>query len=622
MRQAKKNILGVKAEASAISEKDVPIGELTRRQDRAVAKKTSPIKLDLAMPSVGSTAAHAIEESSSNPLAGTAAVVPAPISQPGSRPNTPLTGISRNSDSSGPRQPRVFRVIDTPKTETPPPPPMVQSVASVAQMKVKSRRPSVSSLSRPDTPADVGSDYDPATSTSASRANSPAPSRVGSAPVRSMTKNQVKKERRLKAKQAEEAKKDEVAAVAVEGTVQAPILGRKRKTKKATGNIPDQPAATSTSMSDVTKLSDHADSSAADKDDARSDGEPKAPNNRSTKESRFESTDESDDKKTTEPWRSNNTMELLLKDAEVNGRSLKELFTERTSPLHVLLAQLHKAAEIDLNTHPLFNPPNINQRTDMKVTADDYDHLKMPIELSEEDRKRLVRGEAIRIHHGSDTLKNRCLITPGGCVLRHLSADEEDRYLELERRSNSDTFQDFPAIMMSEPDITNLNGGLDALFATPERFDIHWVGDNQNGLTLDAAGAVLSPGDDFSPEMPSEPAPPNVLSAMEADTTRSHNWAIANSADHLNSAPTAVRSFAAATAAATAKHLLGAAGLPIGDIPDIEDVQAMSDEELRSYIDRSQHEVESSRKDFDLIDKRFNALVKRNKKLAQQALTA
>ena len=65
---------------------------------------------------------------------------------------------------------------------------------------------------------------------------------------------------------------------------------------------------------------------------------------------------------------------------------------------------------------------------------------------------------------------------------------------------------------------------------------------------------------------------------------------------------------------------LGASGVVMGNIPDLDDVVGMTDEELRSFAIKSQKDLEVSRKDLDSIDKKLNALVKRNKKLAQQAL--
>ncbi|KAL2835739.1 putative CCR4-NOT core complex subunit Not4 [Aspergillus pseudoustus] len=598
---------------AAPKEEPTPATEKKSGQPKAetrpssVSAKSKPMKLDLSfnasslpeLPSKPEPSTHVLSQAS----------VPA-VASIGSRPNTPMTGVSRASDSPAPRQPRVLRVVDTPKAETPPPISATQSVASFPiNNKVRSRRPSISSQSRPDTPGDFGSEADLYTSTSASRANSPpASSRIGSAPVRSITKSQLKKERKQKAKDAE-AKKQEVASVSEEPI--APIIGRKRKTKKAPADTPDLPTeGTRTSKPSVAVSNEEGEKVETVKKPKPADPapaqEPKPPMPSERKASA--------EQKQPEPWRSKNTVEQLLKDAESTGASLKELFAERTSPLQVLLSQLHKSSALDLNTHPLFNPSNLSQRFDMKCTSDDYEELKQPIELTEQHRKALLRGEPIRFASETNSLKDRCLISPRGCILHHLSPDEEDRYLALEKSISwaIDTFQEYPAIPITEPDATNRGGGLDALFATPENFNVCWVDETSAGaLSASSPTSALSPT-----EATLTSAPPNVLSAMEADSTRSHNWAIANTAEIMNATATSVRSFAAATA----KHMLGAAGVVIGSIPDLDDVVGMTDEELRMFAVKSQKELEASRKELDAIDKKLSALVKRNKKLAQQAL--
>ncbi|KAJ0421657.1 putative CCR4-NOT core complex subunit Not4 [Aspergillus carlsbadensis] len=578
----------------------------------AGSTKSKPMKLDLSfnvspnvsplpeLPSKPEPSAHVLS-----------AHAPALALALDSRPDTPMTGMSRASESPAPRQPRVLRVVDTPKAETPPPPvSAAQSVASFPINKVRSRRPSISSQSRPDTPGDFGSEADLYTSTSASRANSPpASSRIGSAPVRSITKSQLKKERKQKAKDAE-AKKQEVASVSEE-PIQAPIIGRKRKTKKAPTEAPNPPSeSASTSKPSVTVSNEESEKAEPVKKSKPSEPAPVPESNPPTPSERKTPVEQ----KQPEPWRSKNTVEQLLKDAESTGVSLKELFAERTSPLQVLLSQLHKSGALDLNHHPLFNPSNLSQRFDMKCTSDDYDELKQPIELTEQHRKALLRGEPIRFASETNSLKDRCLISPRGCILHHLSPEEEDRYLAIEKSISwaIDAFQEYPSIPITEPDATNRGGGLDALFATPENFNVCWVDETSAG--------ALSPSSPTSALSPTEAAlasaPPNVLSAMEADSTRSHNWAIANTAEIMNATATSVRSFAAATA----KHMLGAAGVVMGNLPDLDDVVGMTDEELRTFTVKSQKELEASRKELDAIDKKLSALVKRNKKLAQQAL--
>lgn len=580
-RSARKANIVAQAEQST-SNIESPV----RDSGKAANKKVKPIKLNLAMPSEESPQVSPVKEISLSNNAAATATLPQSTATTASRPGTPLTGISRNSDSSGPRQPRVLRVVDTPKTETPPPPLVAQVLSSIAQTKVRSRRPSLSSAGRPSTPADVGSDYDLMTSASVSRANSPPPTKIGSAPVRAVTKNQAKKERRLKAKQAEEAMKEEVTAVIPEEPVQAPIIGRKRKTRKPP-TVSSEPSATGS-----TRAPSDVEGPADPKTEAKPEPEVQKPKPIEKIIDTSSSTPNSDDRATelptVEPWRANNTIAQLVKDAEATGTSIKDLFLERTAPLHVLLAQMHNTGQIDLNSHPLFNPPPLNQRTDMKCTAEDYEFLNHPMALTEEEKKLLLSGQPVRINHGIDSLKVRCLITPKGRILRHLSDEEEERYLELESRIDPGNWNEYPTTSVPGHDATNLNGGLDALFTTPGRFSIRWVEPSSPKISLATAGAVISAEDQFALDPPSESSPPNVLSMMEADSNRSYRNTVRDPQI----------------------------------IPEMDKVFGMSNKELRTYIEHSQRELESSRKDFDAVDKKLSALVKRNKKLAQQAISA
>lgn len=393
-----------------------------------------------------------------------------------------------------------------------------------------------------------------------------------------------------------------------EEPIQAPILGRKRKTKK--------PPTVSSEPSPATKAASDMDNSAAPKKETKPEPEiQKVKPAKTSMDTEKAAPEESAAKPPpVEPWRANNTIAQLVKDAEATGTAIKDLFLERTGPLHVLLAQMHNSGQIDLNNHPLFNPLPLNQRNDMKCSADDYDNLRQPIDLTEEDRKTLQSGKPIRVNSGPDLLKSRCLITPKGRILRHLSAEEEDQYLELESHFEPGTWNEYPAMPAPGPDATNLNGGLDALYLTPGRFNVRWVAEPSSpGASLATAGAVVATEDQFALDPPSESSPPNVLSMMEADANRGYNGTLRD--PHVEPA---VRPFAGGDV----QRILDVKGTVFGDIAELDNVFGMSNKELRIYLDHSQRALESSRKEFDAFDKKLSALVKRNKKLAQQALSA
>ncbi|KKZ63349.1 CCR4-NOT transcription complex subunit 4 [[Emmonsia] crescens] len=570
------------------------------KQSREPHGKLMPIKLNLSMPT---TSGDASPSRTTTPNYSASSIPQ--LSTVASRPNTPLTGLSRASDSPVPRQTRVLRVVDTSKSETPsssvaP----LNSAISTPPAKHISRRPSLSTNSRPDTPNNGDSEYDFHTSASASRASSPPPSRVGSAPIRTITKSQLKKERKLKAKHAEIKEETLSTSVVPEEPIQAPIIGRKRKTKKAPTPTNEQQPSSSAKPETTDHTPQVAKSSknkAQNKPETstHTKGSDKPSREKVSKEQATQSQVTGENEKS-EPWRSNNTTGQLLADSEASGIPVKDLFLERTSPLPVLLAQLHQSGDLDLNTHPLFNPPNLNQRSDLKCTADDYDILKRPIELAEEHRTKLLQGEPVHINEDSDFLKYRCLITPTGCVLRHLSEEEENRYLELEKSLAAawESLQEYPALTVTEPDATNRGGGLDALFATPEKFNIRWIdGAPENGLLSGSAKPSSMP----SPP----PVSVNVFSAGPAASE-------AADAVRASTSASLPRSSTAPKSTTSESHL------GIG----LEELMSMSDEELRAMIEEAQRELESSRKEVDMVDKKVMTLVKRNKKLVQQALSA
>nr|POF04511.1 general negative regulator of transcription subunit 4 [Quercus suber] len=128
--------------------------------------------------------------------------------------------------------PRTLRVVQTPKAEVPPSQVFTMPTAT---SRIPSRKPSVASMNLPGTPSSEHvsmSDNVSMTSTSISRANSPPLSKIGSAPVRTKTKSQLKKERQERAKAIVQVE-EETKAAAAEEPAQEAIVSRKKKEKKA-----------------------------------------------------------------------------------------------------------------------------------------------------------------------------------------------------------------------------------------------------------------------------------------------------------------------------------------------------------------------------------------------------
>ena len=218
---------GKSGKSSQVGEKRQPPGKL----DIAAAKDAS--KKDLEPVAASSGPDKAIEPNEPHEPGR-------PVASGVSQPSTPATAASQTSLPSATRanQSRAIRANPAPKVETPPraaaaSPSVAAATAGSAASKQVSRRGSFASIHPPGTPmSEKISDNASVTSNSMSRANSPPPARVGSAPVRQVTKSQQKKERQARAKQAEEKSEEAPAKAAVKEPVQAPIIGRKKKAKK------------------------------------------------------------------------------------------------------------------------------------------------------------------------------------------------------------------------------------------------------------------------------------------------------------------------------------------------------------------------------------------------------
>ena len=193
-------------------------------------KRDRPEELDLRMSKerVYPGMDNATSQETSNKVPGDAKSQYQGLSQP----STPAANTAQPSASNSARksQNRAIQVTDVPKQEASSP-----GAIALQTSTQTSRRPSLTSLNRPETPlSEKVSDNLSFTSASISRTNSPPPTRVGSAPTRRVTKSQQKKERQERAKKAGEVatQKEEPVSRSEEPVVQAPIIGRKKKTKK------------------------------------------------------------------------------------------------------------------------------------------------------------------------------------------------------------------------------------------------------------------------------------------------------------------------------------------------------------------------------------------------------
>ena len=313
-----------------------------------------------------------------------------------------------------PTQHVVRRIASTPKTEkstSPSVPSAPQSASIAAASAIMSRQlsqqPSLGSMTFPVTPtSDAVSDVISYTSTSLSRANSPPPPKVGSAPVREKTKSKQKKERK------ENAKKEEQDRIGLENLpsvdeTHAPIIGRKKKKTK--------PAASAEAIA------------------TPSVSKPSTPEPKAKPAKRLVELPEK--KKHSEPAITLTEKEENARDAEKINQAPRGAAPPREREDGLGIAILELIAGMELGQKSLLAPfHSFPQRQPLTaVEMEDYEATRR-IHLSPEAEAALLNREMIRFigPHGSDI--SRVLITPRGTLLRCLSKEEEDRYVELESR--------------------------------------------------------------------------------------------------------------------------------------------------------------------------------------------
>ncbi|KAI9682384.1 MAG: transcriptional repressor general negative regulator of transcription subunit 4 [Caeruleum heppii] len=337
-----------------------------------------------------------------------------------SRSNSPSVSSSRDQDFPALRAaPKTIRLVSTPKTETPNPMSVLTSSPATAASpasKLHSRKPSVASMARPATPAsEMNSDNISMTSASMSRANSPPPSKVGSAPQRVQTKSQQKKQRKEAKKEMEKTEPVEAKiAVPAEEKEIAPILGRKKKQKsKPVSGTADDVTAPSAPVSPAGKGQQLETQTAEPK---VSMAPPKKGVQETTKMEETEATEPVSAVEASQPRRKSATAADIIAEMIASGH---------LDPSHAVLKP----------------PPNVHQRFDF--SAADLADFERSLTLTNEDLAALTEGRSVRIPFSREitddgekaSVDDRgVLVTPGGDVLRGLSPEQEGRYLELEQR--------------------------------------------------------------------------------------------------------------------------------------------------------------------------------------------
>lgn len=331
--------------------------------------------------------------------------------------------------------PRTIRLTQTPKAETPSAKefPLPSVPPSAAAHKFPSRQPSVASINPPGTPSSEQvsiSDNISMTSTSQSRANSPPPaaSKVGSAPVRTKTKNQLKKERqeRAKALEEEKVKTEEVVKPSVEEPAQEAIVSRKKKTKKETQPKPAK--AKTPGSADPTPTASRSASPGKQPVAEVTAIKPEAPistpkESKPATPTRSTPTPQQGPSHTPPPQEPSPPPTPTLTAAQ--------LVNELKASAPEIQKCIDNLFRISNSHHFKQSPQNVSHKDLLAGWKSDFN-----LRLTKEEVDALLTGKVPALQRGggeNDRTFDRHMVTPSGAHLRALTKELESRFLELEK---------------------------------------------------------------------------------------------------------------------------------------------------------------------------------------------
>ena len=362
-----------------------------------------------------------------------------------------------------------------------------------------SRRPSVSSIShtRSSTPA-----MSEAFSFGASRASSPPPGIVGSAPERTKTKAQQRKERKEKSRQTADGEQASgTTTPAVEEV--APVVSRQRKQKKRVESSVVSDNATKPREEDqkLASVTQKESSSATAKTEKEEEPRkvPTKPKRQDSKKSSAPPTPKEFEPHPSplilEPPRPKWTLRDLYSYAAKHPEAdVQTLLNTHVSSMAEILASLTSTKDIE-PSNPLFNPPPLSSYrlpADSRRGADyldangytDSNPFGM-LYLTQDKKRAIQNGHAVRISDASkpNDLLRRAMVSPTGTVWRHLNEAEEERVLELEERREvyAEEWGAMGLGLMDKltalegDDYMNLEGGMERLSVNGDAHGVSWV---------------------------------------------------------------------------------------------------------------------------------------------------
>ncbi|KAG0645748.1 Modulator of transcription 2 [Hyphodiscus hymeniophilus] len=556
-----------------------------------------------------------VSDSQAKPSVGPSAFPPLPTSTPAVI-QPPLTRTA----------PKMLRLVPTPKTEVPPTGSATPSstTSMFPQTFAPSRQTSIASNTRLDRPAtptsEIISDNASITSASMSRASSPPPTKVGSAPVRATTKSMQKKQRREIQKEKEKEKlEQEVTTTKPEPEPEiAPIMGRKKKQRKeravhsaAGGSTPaaSRPAspgfAAPTSEDSKTSQEIVEQSAQANTPPAPVEREILKPVSRILDSNKAKGKIRATRPPTPEPV------------PTVMGQEEEES-TEKALPTPAAILQelISEGTLKDINSLNFLKPPTVNFRT--QDAPMDMLNANPKLAVTPEERAELLAGKSVhKIVDGG----SRIMLTPNGDCVRNLTTEEERRYLELQALISK---QAGPAAFSSVKHHANSGFTLIGGRAVPNGPPPFFPKLSTSATTMDPVSKIqrdeaLSYINQFVlPSLSTNSQLEKALNAnaLDAEMLRSSEvptwatWGSGFAAGHPEDAEGAYGTHHEGILATGLEHMT--AHFAIGK--DIDRGQPMGNVSLLSLTE-AESAMQMARKETDNLEKRLNTILKKNRRI-------
>lgn len=522
--------------------------------------------------------------------------------------------------------PKTLRLVPTPKTEGPPPVGSATPSSTTSmfpQNFAPSRQASITSthrLDRPGTPtSEIISDNASITSASMSRASSPPPTKVGSAPVRATTKSMQKKQRREVQREKEKAGLEAATVKVAEPEPEiGPIMGRKKKQKKertihsaAGGSTPAVSRPPTPGPAELVHEEPKPVPETAEQS-AQASGS-STPVIEELQKPASKSVDQKGKGKAKAQPQRPPTPEPVSAVTEYEEEPAEKPIP---TPAAILQELLSNGMLGDINDLNFLKPLSVNFRTQDPPV--DMQIANPKLTIMTEDRAELLAGKPVFKNVEG---RSPIMLTPNGDCVRNLTPEEQKRYLELQARIAEEAG---PAAFFSSKHHANngftLIGGRAVPNGPPPFFPMHSTGatpmDPVSKIQRDEALSYinqfvlpsLSTNSQLEKALNANALDAEMLRSSEASTWAS--WASDPAAPHPEKGDGPYGAHHEGILATGLESMT--AHFAIGK--DIDRGQPLGNVSLLS-LSEAETAMQIARKETENLEKKFNNMLKKNRRL-------